>query len=277
MEGGREKETRKVEDIVPTHAATPVERHTARRAALLFFSLSSHRRGNWGKKMPIDIWSFRHSRTKILLVKHLLQIYNCCLFIDSMSKPAERTESTTSAASERYDIFIHFNCEWTEVATTSHLPWIQWWYLHCICMVDAYAVLNGFHCSVTCFHFHCHLFCFFISMFSSKDGSIGSSPAGSVSETPKKSVRKSKKNTESRNKVYNSVLESVFGAVRSTLLKNLLSSFFIHSWMWCTWWTCTHCDGGTLWWTRYFKAVCCSGVLIPPALCCSLIFHGSQC
>lgn len=69
---------------------------------------------------------------------------------------------------------------------------------------------------------------FFTPVFSSKDGSTGSSPAGSVSETPKKSVRKSKKNTESRNKVYNSVLESVFGAVRSTRLKKLLSLFIMN-------------------------------------------------
>lgn len=38
------------------------------------------------------------------------------------------------------------------------------------------------------------------------------SPAGSVSEAPKK-TKKSKKNTESMTKVYNSVLNSVFGAV----------------------------------------------------------------
>ncbi|KAM3591273.1 uncharacterized protein V6R79_025893 [Siganus canaliculatus] len=47
----------------------------------------------------------------------------------------------------------------------------------------------------------------------SKNGTPKDSPAGSVSETPKKS-KKSKKNTESMNKVYNSVLNSVFGAER---------------------------------------------------------------
>ncbi|CAG5929374.1 unnamed protein product [Menidia menidia] len=47
----------------------------------------------------------------------------------------------------------------------------------------------------------------------SKAGSTTNSPSGSVSETPKKS-KKSKKNAESMTKVYNSVLNSVFGAER---------------------------------------------------------------
>lgn len=40
------------------------------------------------------------------------------------------------------------------------------------------------------------------------------SPSGSVSETPKKSLKKSKKVAESKNKVYDSVLNSIFGAER---------------------------------------------------------------
>ncbi|XP_041842040.1 calcium-binding protein 2 [Melanotaenia boesemani] len=47
----------------------------------------------------------------------------------------------------------------------------------------------------------------------SKAASATNSPSGSVSETPKKS-KKSKKNAESMDKVYNSVLNSVFGAER---------------------------------------------------------------
>lgn len=45
--------------------------------------------------------------------------------------------------------------------------------------------------------------------------SNGASPTGSVSEAPRKSSKKSKKTTENMTKVYNSVLESVFGAVSS--------------------------------------------------------------
>ncbi|KAM8746773.1 calcium-binding protein 2-like [Acanthopagrus schlegelii] len=47
----------------------------------------------------------------------------------------------------------------------------------------------------------------------STDGN-GVSPTGSVSEAPRKSSKKSKKTTENMTKVYNSVLESVFGAER---------------------------------------------------------------
>ncbi|XP_030285948.1 calcium-binding protein 2-like [Sparus aurata] len=47
----------------------------------------------------------------------------------------------------------------------------------------------------------------------STDGN-GASPTGSVSEAPRKSSKKSKKTTENMTKVYNSVLESVFGAER---------------------------------------------------------------
>ncbi|XP_069374725.1 calcium-binding protein 2-like [Paralichthys olivaceus] len=48
----------------------------------------------------------------------------------------------------------------------------------------------------------------------STDSKDGISPTGSVSETPKKSSKKSKKTTESMNKVYNTLLNSVFGAER---------------------------------------------------------------
>ncbi|XP_072232544.1 calcium-binding protein 2-like [Leuresthes tenuis] len=48
----------------------------------------------------------------------------------------------------------------------------------------------------------------------SKSVSATTSPSGSVSEAPKKSSKKSKKNAESMTKVYNSVLNSVFGAER---------------------------------------------------------------
>ncbi|KAM4536818.1 calcium-binding protein 2-like [Odontesthes bonariensis] len=48
----------------------------------------------------------------------------------------------------------------------------------------------------------------------SKSGSATASPSGSVSEAPRKSSKKSKKSAESMTKVYNSVLNSVFGAER---------------------------------------------------------------
>ncbi|XP_022068528.1 calcium-binding protein 2 isoform X2 [Acanthochromis polyacanthus] len=49
----------------------------------------------------------------------------------------------------------------------------------------------------------------------STEGKDGPSPSGSVSEAPKKASRKSsKKNMENKTKVYNSVLDSVFGADR---------------------------------------------------------------
>lgn len=62
MEGGRGKETQKAEGIVQPSTA-PVERHTTRasQAVLSFFPFSSHRSGNWGKKMTVKRlgWSWR--------------------------------------------------------------------------------------------------------------------------------------------------------------------------------------------------------------------------
>lgn len=88
----------------------------------------------------------------------LLQTHNCRFFIDSMSKPAERTESTTSAASERYNIRIHVFYEWAEMAPPIHLPPISW-ILHCLCILNVTAV--HIYCSVLCLGSHYHLFfCF---------------------------------------------------------------------------------------------------------------------